>query len=155
MSCLTKAKLWLIVYWANVGLLVYAIVRLLLADQWGLANTTPPMVASIGALISGAVTRYWQQASIVPPPADTPADTRQPNADEQTLMLEGRPIAVVRRGQLPDGSIVWYRSLPPPGFLTPWQRPHPDTGMVRPRTASYHSRPAAIREAEEAVRLRH
>ena len=155
MSCLAQAKLWLIIYWANVGLLIYAIIRLILADDWGLAYSTPPLAATIGALVSMAVTRYWQQASIVPPPADTPADASQPNACDQTIMLESRPIAVVRRGQLPDGGIVWYRTLPPPGFLTPWQRPHPQVGMVRPRTVSYYDRQAAIHEAEDAVRLRH
>lgn len=70
-------------------------------------------------------------------------------------MLEGHPIAVVRRGRLPDGSTVWYRSTPPPGFLTPWQRPHPEAGLLRHWTASYHSRQAALDEANEAIWLRH
>ena len=155
MSCLTKAKLWLIIYWANVGLLIYAIVRLLLADQWGLGQTTPPMAAGIGALVSGTVTRYWQQASIVPSPADSPIPTPQPPDGDQTLMLDGRSIAVVRRGQLPDGSTVWYRTMPPPGFLTPWQRPHQDAGLLRPRTESYYYRQSALDEAADAIRLRH
>ena len=157
MSCLTKAKLWLFVYWANVGLLVYAIVRLLLAgfDQWSLAQMAMPVAAVVGAFVSMAVTRYWQQASIVPPPADMPADASPPAAGDHTLSLDNRPIAIVRKGIMPDGGIVWYRSTPPPGFLTPWQCPHPEAGLLRPRTVSYYDRKAAICEAEEAIRLRH
>lgn len=155
MSCRTQAKIWLTIYWANVGMLLYAIIRLLLADQWGLGQMITPVAAVIGAFVSMAVTRYWQQASIVPPPADSPITTPQPTVGDETLLLEGQPIAVVRRGQLPDGSTVWYRTFPPPGFLTPWQRPHQDAGLLRPRTEIYYYRQAALDEAADAIRLRH
>lgn len=155
MSCLTKAKLWLIIYWANVGLFLYWLTRFILNEHAGLGITTPMMGAAVGALVTMAVTRYWQQASIVPPPADSPIPTPQPPDGDKTLLLEGRPIAVVRRGRLPDGSTVWYRTLPPPGFLTPWQRPHQDAGLLRPRTESYYYRQAALDEAADAIRLRH
>lgn len=154
MSCRTKAKLWLVIYWANTVLLLFSMIRFILTETAGLGVTTPMTGAAVGVLVSMAVTRYWQQASIVPPPADTHADASQQMTGDHTLMLEGRPIAVVRRGQQPDGSTVWYRSTPPPGFLTPWQRPHPEARLLRPRAASYYNRTTALAEAEEAIRLR-
>lgn len=95
MSCRTKAKLWLTIYWANTALLLYGLVRFILTDAPGLGVTTPVMGAAVGVLVSMTVTRYWQQAGIVPPPADA-NDTNSER--DQTILLEGRPVCVVRRG---------------------------------------------------------
>lgn len=77
MSCRTKAKLWLIIYWANTGLLLYWLVRFILNETAGPGITTPMMGAAVGVLVSMMVTRYWQQASIVPPPPIPPQTLRE------------------------------------------------------------------------------
>ena len=58
MTCRTKAKLWLVIYWANIGLLLYWLIRFILNESAGLGITTPMMGAAVGVLVSMTVTRY-------------------------------------------------------------------------------------------------
>ena len=102
MSCRTKAKLWLTIYWANTALLLYGLVRFILTDAPGLDVTTPVMGAAVGVLVSMTVTPYWQQAGIVPPPGDTPADandTKRTGPDYPA----GRPTRLRRTPRLTAG----------------------------------------------------
>ena len=105
-SCRHKANGRLLVYLANTGLGLYALFASRMPSARRLPHTVAVLCAIIGALASIMLAKFWREASVIPPPADAPSAEPGPLPDDETISRDGRPIAVIRRGIMPDGRTV-------------------------------------------------
>ena len=95
--------------------------------------------------------KYCRDDAGFSPPADAPSAEPGPLPDDETISRDGKPIAVIRRGIMPDGRTVHYRTPQPPSLFMPWVRQHPASDRLKPSAGSCHRRSVAITEAPATI----